>query len=177
MATGEETIITGATSNSLDNLENGTEYKLVATNTRLPEWTVEDSFVYGNRTVIYVSYSSGNDRNDGYTPQTPVRTLSTAYGKLDRNGTRETNIIVIMNNYSSNSFYNSQNSTTYNRPATLTGMYGGVDYNGRLYFYSGETNYRYLVADTTFMYMDWYGSNDNSWFGRRTAIIFILTRI
>ena len=157
---GDQEAIKDGTSLTLDNLENGIEYKLVATNTRLPEWTVEDSFIYGNRTVIYVSYSNGNDRNDGFTPETPVRNLSTAYGKLDRNGTRNTNIIVLMDTYASNSFYDSEQSNTYNKPATITGRYAGITYDAVLYFYSTSwfsTSYRYLNADTTFQYLTWNG--------------------
>ncbi len=159
--TGEDEIIEKETTLTLTGLEHGIEYKLVATNGRLPQWTVENSFIYGNRNVIYVNYNGGNDNNDGFTPETPVRTLSTAYGKLSGDAqTREQNIIVIMGNYTNRSFYDSQNSSTYSKKATITGMYDGLDYEGRLYFYGGESSYRYLTADTTFMHLDWYGGNN-----------------
>ena len=166
----EEELIKDATSLTLNNLEKGIEYKLVATNTRLPEWTVENSFIYGNRTVIYVSYDNGNDRNNGFTPETPVRNISTAYGKLDRNGNRNTNIIVLMDMYESNNTFDSESSNTYNKPATITGKYQENDYqsNGSgLYLHSGDgswwgsqTVYKYLCADTTFQYVDWYGDGE-----------------
>ena len=166
----EEELIKDATSLTLNNLEKGIEYKLVATNTRLPEWTVENSFIYGNRTVIYVSYDNGNDRNNGFTPETPVRNISTAYGNLDRNGNRNTNIIVLMDMYESNNTFDSESSNTYNKPATITGKYQENDYqsNGSgLYLHSGDgswwgsqTVYKYLCADTTFQYVDWYGDGE-----------------
>ena len=162
---GEETMLEGETQLTLTGLEEGCEYRLVATNTKIPAMSTENSFFYGDRTVIYVDYNNGSNRNDGFTPQTPVQNLSTAYGKLDRNGTTNSNVIVIMGDYSSNSFFNSANSSTYNKPATITGMYDGQDYDGRLYFYSGTSSYRYLTADTNFMYLDWYGTDDSGWFG------------
>lgn len=161
---GEETKIDGATTLSLSNLEDGMEYKLVATNAKIPQMSTENSFIYGDRTVIYVNYNSGNDRNDGFTPETPVRTLSTAYRKLDSNGTRNTNVIVIMGTYSSTSYMNSQTSTTYAKPVTITGKYDGVNYNGILYFYSGTSSYRYLTADTNFQYLTFYGGNNQMYF-------------
>ena len=158
---GTEEIITGATSQTLNNLEYGEEYKLVATNTVLPRWTRDDSFVYGNRNLVYVDYSYGNDNNDGFSPETPVRTLSTAYGKLSNDAKEmKQNIIVIMNDYRSNSFMNSQNDSTYNKKALITGMYNGIDYNSRIYFYGSTSSYRYLGEDTTFMYLDFYGGNN-----------------
>ena len=163
-AGGDEEPIEGATSTTLNNLENGVEYKLIATNENNERWTVEDSFIYGTRTVIYVMYNGGNDQNDGYTPETPVRTLSTAYNKLDVNGTTNSNIIVLMDTYGTNSFYNQETTNIYNKPATITGRYNGITYNSVIYFYSTEsilwwdvTEYRYLNADTVFQYMTWNG--------------------
>ena len=176
---GEENILEGETSLTLNGLEDGLEYKLVATNQKLPAMSTENSFVYGDRTVIYVDYNSGNNRNDGLTPQTPVKELDTAYGKLDRNGTTNSNVIVIMGTYSSINgsssgwrgtvFLGSETSSTYNKPVTITGKYDGIDYNGRLYFYSSGSNtsssyYRFLTADTNFMYLDFYGSGQQVYF-------------
>ena len=158
---GTEEAIAGANSQILTGLEYGQEYKLVATNTKIPRWTREDSFVYGDRSVVYVDYNNGRDTNDGYTPETPVRTLSTAYGKLNGNAvTREQNIIVIMEDYTSNSFMTSANDTTYSKKATITGKYGGIDYESGLYFYGSTSSYRYLGEDTTFMYLNFYGRNN-----------------
>lgn len=166
---GEETKLDGKTSLTLTNLEDGMEYKLVATNTKIPQMSTQNSFLYGDRTVIYVDYNGGNNRNDGFTPETPVKELATAYTKLDSNGTRNSNVIVIMGTYSYNStssrpgtnvFLGSATSTTYAKPATITGKYDGVDYSGVLYLYSGTSAYRYLTADTTFQYLTFYGGSN-----------------
>ena len=169
--TGEETIIDGATTLTLGNLEDGMSYKLVATNTQIPQLSTEDSFEYGDRTVIYVKENGGSDRNNGLTPETPVKTLATAYGKLNRNGTRNSNVIVIMDTYtaesswqSDGSFWEDETSSTFNKPVTITGMYDNIDYEGLLYFYSGTGSYRFLTADTNFQYITLYGDRDQMYF-------------
>lgn len=167
--TGEhENLIEGETSLTLDNLEYGTEYKLIATNNEFSALTVEGKYLYGDRTVVYCNHANGNDRNDGFSPDTPVQNLSTAYSKLDNDGTRSSNIIVIMGTYDSNSIYNykegSNNANTYAKKATLTGKYSNVDYNGILYFYSGTYNYRYITEDTTFQNLTFYGGRDQMYF-------------
>ena len=154
-------IIDGETTQTLENLEEGQEYKLIATNNTNYSLNAEGSFIYGNRNVVYVNYSGGNDRNDGYSPNTPVSTLSTAYGKLENNVPRSKNIIVVMGTYASNNIYNSANSTRYAKNATLTGVYGGIDYNGTIYMYSGDSTYRYMNGDTTFQYLDFYGGRSS----------------
>lgn len=159
--------IEGATALTLNNLEEGVEYKLIATNNANLALTVEGSFIYGDRNVIYLDYNDGNDRNNGYSPQTAVRTMSTAYGKLDSNAGRNKNIIVLMGTYSNTNFYNyeddSRNAATYEKDVTITGIYGGVNYNGRLYLYSEQSwntyEYKYLNGNTTFQYLDLYGAN------------------
>lgn len=161
---GEEETLEGETSLILNNLEEGFEYKLVGTNTKYPNFSTQNSFIYGDRIVVYVNYSSGNNSNDGFTPQTPVKTLSTAYSKLDSNGTRNTNVIVIMGTYSNTAYMDSATGTTYSKNVTITGKYGGTDYNARLYFYSGTSTYRYMTADTTFQYLTFYGGNNQMYF-------------
>lgn len=153
----------GETTNKISNLENGMQYKVVATNTKYSYMSAEGIFEYGTRTVIYCSYNNGNDRNDGFTPNTPVRTLSTAYGKFSSETTRNENVIVIMGTYSSTSFMNSATSTTYRKNVTLTGKYQGVNYNGALYFNAYDT-YKYLNGNTTFMYLTLNGRNDQTYF-------------
>ena len=165
-----EELLEGETSLSLDGLEDGMTYKLVATNDKFPLMNTENSFIYGNRTVIYVKYSGGNNRNNGLTPSTPVQSLSTAYGKLDRNGTRNSNVIVLMDMYSSNDDFQNESSNTYNKPVTITGKYEGNDYRGNnagLYMHSGDdswfggsTVYKFLNADTSFQYLTWYGDGE-----------------
>ena len=160
--------IDGETSLILRNLEEGQEYKLIATNNAISTLTVEGSFLFGDRNVIYVNYNNGSDYNDGYTPQTPVETMQTAYGKLEANAGRSKNIIVIMGNYSSTSYFNYEDdsyyASRYEKNATITGIYGGEDYEGRLYFYSGTGSYRYLNGDTTLQYLELYGGNNQMYF-------------
>ena len=168
--TGEyEDIIEGATDKTLTNAEEGTEYKLVATNNAISTLTVEGTYIFGDRTVVYCDYRNGDDRrNDGFSPERPVETLSTAYEKLRDNGTRNSNIIVIMGNYSSNSIYNykegNRNDDTYAKKATLTGKYAGIDYGGELAFYSGSGTYRYMAEDTTFQNLIFNGNRDQMYF-------------
>ena len=151
-------IIEGETSTILENLEEGQEYQLVATNNSNYSLNVQNSFIYGDRNVVYVSYSNGNDRNDGYSPERPVKNLSTAYGKLESGASRTKNIIVVMGRYSNYNIYNSQTGTTYAKNATLTGIYAGINYNGVLYMSGNNSTYRYLNGDTTFQYLTLYGS-------------------
>ena len=165
--TQTEEKIEGATSLTLSGLEDGVTYKLVATNDTFPAMNTENSFDYGDRTVIYVKYNGGNNRNNGLTPQTPVQSLSTAYGKLDRNGTRNSNVIVLMDMYRSNDDFQNENSNIYNRPVTITGKYEENDYtsnNAGLYINSGNgwggTIYKFFNADTSFQYVTWYGEGE-----------------
>lgn len=157
---GEETRIEGANSLTLTGLEDGVEYKLIATNNANSKLSAQNTFLYGQRNVIYVSYNYGNDYNDGYTPETPVRTLSTAYSKLSRTGTRNENVIVMMGNYTEYSFFNSQTSSTYAKNVTITGKYGGVDYNANWTFGTSNSSnfFRFLTADLSIMYMTLNGN-------------------
>ena len=151
----EAYVIEGADSLVLTGLQDGYDYKLVATHNNVPELSVEDGFVYGDRTVIFVNYSSGNDSsNDGLTPQTPVRTIETAYGKLSSSGTIKTNIIVLIGSYTSTTYLNSASSTTYNKQVTMTGYYKKTDYSGTLTF-SGS---KYLISETVFQYITLTGN-------------------
>lgn len=156
---GDETKLEGKTSLTLTDLQNAMEYKLVATNNSNSKLSTEGSFIFGTRTVIYVDYYNGNDYNDGYTPETPVESMSTAYSKLKSNGTRNENVIVIMGTNSEYNFFNSQTSTTYAKNATITGKYAGVDYNARWTFGSSSSYFRYLTADLTIMNMTLNGNN------------------
>ena len=168
--------IEGATTLTLDGLIDGKEYKLVATNITSGR-VIEGSFVFGTRTVIYVDYNNGSNYNNGLTPNTPVSSMSTAYGKLSSTGTRETNIIVVMGNYNNTNTFNSQTGTTYAKKATITGAYNGTDYSGRLAMGStgSSTNtYRYMTQDTTFEHITLAGATTTYRIG---ISIFIFTRI
>lgn len=173
---GEGEPIEGETSLTLTNLEEGMDYRLVATNKNIPELNAENSFTFGDRTVIYVNYSEGNDYNDGYTPETAVRTMPTAYQKLNSNGNRNTNVIVVIGNYNTQDvFYNTQDSTNtnYQKQATITGKYKGINYSGSLQMYysygsSGwgwdySYNYNFINADTTFQYLTFNGNNTHAY--------------
>lgn len=156
-------ILEGETSNSITGLENDMDYKFVAENTKYPYMSVEGIYANADRTVIYCSYNIGNDANDGFTPQTPVRTLSTAYEKFDIGTTRNENVIVLMGNYTETTYLNSATSNTYSKNVTITGKYHGTDYNASLYF-RANTAYKYLTADTTFMHLRFDGAGDQAYF-------------
>lgn len=142
----------------MENLQSGKDYKLVAKNNVVDILSSETTFSYGTRNVIYVNYSSGNNRNDGFTPGTPVRDLSTGYGKLSSTGTRDTNIIVMMGNYTETNAYSSATATTYAKNVTITGKYDGTDYEANWRF-GGSNLFRYLTADTTFRNLTFNGNN------------------
>ena len=154
------TEIKGETLAILTQLVEGQEYKLVATNTNNAELSREGSFIYkGNRTVIYVDYNNGVDTNDGLTRTTPVKTLSTAYTKLSAGGTVDTNIIVIMKDYTAVTF--SSTTTVKAKSATITGAYDGQDEGGTLLM-AGANAGRFLVADTNFENITFYGSTSET---------------
>ncbi len=169
-----ETKIEGANALTLENAEEGIEYKLVATNNSVSDLSTQGSHILGERNVVYVYYTSynntyGNDNRLGETPETAVRTLSRAYNLLPANTSRNKNIIVLLNDYTSSSIYNSSTSTTYNKNATVTGAYNGIRYNSSLYMNAGTTasntsSYRYICGDTTFQYMTWEGAGYSLYF-------------
>ena len=152
-----EAILPGENTLNLNNLEDYTEYKLVAKNINKPILSAENSFVFKGRNVVYVNYNNGNDSNDGRTDQTPVRTLSRGYSKLESGVNRNKNIIVIMGDYNESRIYNEQNGATYQKNSTITGRYNGKEYNGRIYLYGGSP-YKFLNGDTTFQYLKFNGS-------------------
>ena len=154
-----------STINQVSDLENGLEYKLIATNAKYSYMSAEGTYMFGERTVIYCDYSNGSDYNDGFTPETAVRSLSTAYGKFTSQTTRNENVIVLMGTYTDTSYLNSATSTTYRKNVTITGKYNGTDYTGKLNFESYD-NYKYLNGNTTFMYMSFIGSESSYWGGR-----------
>lgn len=151
------TEIKGETLAILTQLVEGQEYKLVATNTNNAELSREGSFIYkGNRTVIYVDYAEGSNTNDGLTPETAVKTMVSAYMKLSSSGDINTNIIVVIGKYTATVFSASTNANM-SKPATITGAYGGTDYQGNLLM-AGDTAGRFLVADTAFEHLEFRGS-------------------
>ena len=87
----------------------------------IPNTVTHLNAIWQQATVIFVS-KSGDNSNDGKSPDTPVKDLKTAYSKLNTNGTASTNIIVIMDKIE----WNSSDTLTGN--ATITNLYAGVDY-------------------------------------------------
>lgn len=161
---GTEEELEGETTNQISNLENGYEYKIVATNAKYSYMNVDGTYLFGERTVIYCDYNNGSNYNDGFTPDTAVRSLSTAYGKFSSQTTRNENVIVLMGTYTDTSYLQDANSTTYKKNVTITGKYGGIDYTGKLNFES-YNNYKYLNGNTTFMYMSFVGTEASYWGG------------
>lgn len=164
-------LIEDVTGLTLTGLEQGMDYKLVATNERIPQLSTENSFTYGNRIVIFCDYANGNNYNDGYTPETAVKNLSTAYGKLNSSWSRTENVIVLMGEYEDTSYLNSETDTTYQKNVTITGTYKRIDYNASLHF-EGANNYRYMTADTTFQYLDFIGSTSSGWWGTTPGSVY-----
>ena len=153
--------VQGSSGLTLTDLEQYYDYRLVATHSSVNELTVEDSFTFGERIVIYCDYINGNNSRNGLTEDTAVKTLATAYNKLDANGTRNKNIIVLMNDYNDSNettkFLNSSNNSSFARKATITGKYKDRDYDPDLCFEGYQLGYRYLNQDTTFMYLNFDG--------------------
>ncbi len=155
-----EEIIDGANSTTLTNLQKGVEYKLVVTNNKNENLSRGGSFVYETRNVVYVKYSGGLDTNNGLTPETAVKTMQTAYSKIDSKGEVNTNVIVVIGNYTAATFTSSLQNTT-NKPATITGAYAGKDYLGSLIM-AGASAGRCITADTNFENITFYGSTNDS---------------
>lgn len=153
----ESTPISGATTTSLTGLEQGKDYRLIATNNNQAIFSAENTFYYGNdRTVVFVNNIQGSDYNDGFSPTTPVKTMGTAYSKLDASKQLDKNIIVVMGDYTDTDFYTTSSDSTYNKQATLLGYYKGTNYAGNLTF----TGDRFLVNDLKFWYLNLNGNNN-----------------
>ena len=87
----------------------------------IPNTVTNLKAVWQEATIVFVS-KNGNDSNDGKLPESPVKTLTTAFSKLNSSGTAGNNIIIIMNEIEWNS------SQTLEENATITSLYAGVDY-------------------------------------------------
>ena len=148
----EQNAIEGANDRFLAGLDTKYDYKLVATNTVIPQLTIEGSFTYADRTVVYVNEASGSNYNDGFAPDRAVQNFTTAYGKLRTNGNRDENIIVVMGRIRNNDIFTGENSSTFRKNVTITGVYKRTDYEGILHLH-GESTYKYMNGDTTFMYL------------------------
>lgn len=121
-------------------------------------------FVNGNN---YAGHGAkpGLDTNDGMTPQTPVKTIDKANSLLD-GGPWEKNTIVVMGRLSSGIAEENCFKSRGTNPATLTGKWDGIDYEGEINLVKGaESNanpgdgpgktglHNYVSADTKFEYL------------------------
>lgn len=136
------------------------------TGTTVYKWML----VAGDLTVVYVNgkgYTGnnagvGNDANNGRTPQTPVKTIDQANSLLD-GGSWDKNIIVVMGELASGTGDANAFKSKGPNPATLTGKWDGVDYEGKINLVYGDENkanpgdglgktglHNYVSADTKF---------------------------
>ena len=133
-------------------------------------------------TVGSTTYNAGNDNNDGLTPETAVLTWNGAYTKLDKEGSWDDNIIVLMgrsdygvtnnssNGFTSVTFYNSsdwekqKSSSPFFKNATITGSWNDVDYGGVMQMKGGGNREESLpiYGDTRFQHLTFERSNNNS---------------
>lgn len=180
---GEEEKVEGQNKNTISDLNDEFDYKLVANNGKYDYMKAEGTYFYAQRKVVYVDATNGSDYNDGYTEQTAKKTMAGAYRLFDATtSTRNKDVIVIMGTYytinssvwygdriqEDTSFMTSRSSSTFNKNVTITGKYQGKDYNAVLPF-TGEPELnsyssKYLNADTTFMNLTFDGGlNQNSY--------------
>lgn len=128
-----------------------------------------------------ISYNQGDDSNDGQTPETAVRTWKGAYSKLEKNGSWDDNIIVLMGMSDKDVTNNGNNgftSVTFNtssdwerekaespffRNTTITGSWDGVNYKGIIEMYGGHDRNHSLpiYGDTRFQYLTFNRNNNN----------------
>ena len=128
-----------------------------------------------------ISYNQGDDTHDGLTPQTAVKTWKGAYSKLEKQGSWDDNIIVLMGKSDQSVTNNGNNgftSVTFNtssdwerekaespffRNTTITGSWDGVNYNGIIEMYGGHDRNHSLpiYGDTRFQYLTFNRNNNN----------------
>ena len=173
---GESEMLDGKTGLTLDNLEEGYDYKLVATNNKIEQLSAENSFTFGDRIVVFVDPNNGNNNNDGFTPNTAVRSMTTGYSKLSSSGSVNTNIIVLMGSYTTQDvYYNTKDSTNsnYQKNATVTGKYKEYDYSDSAsltlhyvtegFWWFSYTYYNFINGDTTFQYLTFNGDGSQAY--------------
>ncbi len=127
-------------------------------------------FVNGNN-YAKNGAKTGDDTNDGMTPQTPVKTIDKANSLLD-GGPWDKNIIVVMGQLTTGSNNAAAFKSRGTNPATLTGKWDGVDYEGVINLTNdgesgtnpgegpGKTGFHnYVSADTKFEYLVFYAAN------------------
>ena len=128
-------------------------------------------------------YNAGDDNNDGSTPETAVMTWKGAYSKLDKEGSWDDNIIVLMgksdenvtnntdNGFSSTGYWSENtidkwNEAKANSPlfknATISGRWGDIDYAGEIEMRGGNwwNNGLTIFGDTRFQYITFHRKNE-----------------
>lgn len=128
-----------------------------------------------------ISYNQGDDTHDGLTPQTAVKTWKGAYSKLEKQGSWDDNIIVLMGKSDKDVTNNGNDgftSVTFNtssdwerekaespffRNTTITGSWDGVNYKGIIEMYGGHDRNHSLpiYGDTRFQYLTFNRNNNN----------------
>ena len=128
-----------------------------------------------------ISYNQGDDTHDGLTPQTAVKTWKGAYSKLEKQGSWDDNIIVLMGKSDQSVTNNGNNgftSVTFNtssdweskkaespffRNTTITGSWDGVNYKGIIEMYGGHDRNHSLpiYGDTRFQHLTFNRNNNN----------------
>lgn len=128
-----------------------------------------------------ISYNQGDDTHDGLTPQTALKTWKGAYSKLEKQGSWDDNIIVLMGKSDQSVTNNGNNgftSVTFNtssdwerekaespffRNTTITGSWDGVNYKGIIEMYGGHDRNHSLpiYGDTRFQYLTFNRNNNN----------------
>ena len=128
-------------------------------------------------------YNEGNDSNDGLTPATAVKTWKVAYSKLEKQGSWDDNIIVLMgksdqdvtNNtkdgFSSTGYWSGNTLDMWKKAkdsplfknATIRGSWGGVDYAGEISMRGGSSwdNGLTIFGDTRFQYITFRRANES----------------
>lgn len=127
-------------------------------------------------------YNAGDDNNDGLTPATAVKTWKGAYSKLAVKGSWDDNTIVLMgksdqsvtndgnNGFSSVTFNKSYDwedvkaKSPFFRNTTITGSWDGVDYNGVIEMYGGNSRNHSIAifGDTRFQYLTFNRNPNNT---------------
>ena len=128
-----------------------------------------------------ISYNTGNDSNDGQSPETAVRTWKGAYSKLEKQGSWDDNTIVLMgmsdkdvtNNgndgftsvtfNTSSEWENKKSTSPFFKNTTITGSWDGVNYKGIIEMYGGHDRNHSLpiYGDTRFQYLTFNRNNNN----------------
>lgn len=129
-----------------------------------------------DKIVVYVDGTNGKDnvigsRSRGWTPETAVKTIDHANSLLDGGPWDKNYIVVIGDLKNSSDLFQSRGRN----PATITGKWGGTDYEGVIRFKKGtesstnpgdgpgKTGYHnYVSADTKFEYLTLYCTNTGS---------------